>query len=339
MGENHLRRVPSPPMCFPTSGVETANASVLDEERFDWFKKGCYYPVDIGDIFSSKYQIIGKLGFGVTSTVWLACDLELSRLRVYVHLRQANTTKGHQNVTFYKVCTRDEEANQEEFQIYKYLNQGNPSHPGYVHVRKALDIFTIPRPGGSHHCLVQKPMWESFRDLLYRNPNHRFTEDLLKVGFMQVFPAHDHLHTECRLVHTEDTAILESFLKAEMENRFTAKIYQWYIPVSASRRFELPKAFGRVMLSDFGSAVRGDEKRNHDIYEMFASCSGIISEGKHIFHGTDPDGKGYSTRTHLAKVIGILESPSLDMLKREKRSSEFYTEDMYHLSLLKAPSK
>jgi serine/threonine protein kinase len=100
-----------------------------------------------------------------------------------------------------KVYTRDE-ANQEEFQIYKHLNQGNPSHPGYAHVRRALDIFTIPRPGGGHHCLVQKPMWESFRDLLYRNSNHRFTEDLLKIGLMQVFLALDYLHTECKLVHT-----------------------------------------------------------------------------------------------------------------------------------------
>lgn len=36
------------------------------------------------------------------------------------------------------------------------------------------------------------------------------------------------------------------------------------IPVFASRRFELPKTFGRAILSDFGSAVRGDEKRDHD---------------------------------------------------------------------------
>lgn len=36
------------------------------------------------------------------------------------------------------------------------------------------------------------------------------------------------------------------------------------IPVYASRRFELPKTFGRAILSDFGSAVRGDEKRDHD---------------------------------------------------------------------------
>jgi hypothetical protein len=64
-------------MRFPTSGFEIVNASeVLEEERFAEFKTGRYYPVNIGQIFSSKYQIIGKLRFGVTSTVWLARDLE-----------------------------------------------------------------------------------------------------------------------------------------------------------------------------------------------------------------------------------------------------------------------
>jgi len=100
-----------------------------------------------------------------------------------------------------KVYTR-EEVNQEEFKIYQHLSRANPSHLGYPHVRTALDTFTIRRLGGDHLCLVQKPMWESFRDLLYRNPTHRFTEDLLRTGLMQVFLALDYLHTECKLVHT-----------------------------------------------------------------------------------------------------------------------------------------
>jgi serine/threonine-protein kinase SRPK3 len=100
-----------------------------------------------------------------------------------------------------KIYTRDG-GTQEEFKIYQQLDQGSSTHPGYAHVRKALDIFTISRPGGDHKCLVQKPMWESFRDLLDRNPSHRFTEDLLKAGLMQVFLALDYLHTECKLVHT-----------------------------------------------------------------------------------------------------------------------------------------
>lgn len=64
-------------MRFPTSGFEIINASeLLEEERFEEFKTGRYYPVNIGEVFRSKYQVIGKLGFGVTSTVWLARDLQ-----------------------------------------------------------------------------------------------------------------------------------------------------------------------------------------------------------------------------------------------------------------------
>lgn len=74
---NALRRAPSAPMFFPTSGFETVRPSeVLDEERFEHFKQGQYYPANIGAVFSSKYQIDGKLGFGSTSTVWLARDIE-----------------------------------------------------------------------------------------------------------------------------------------------------------------------------------------------------------------------------------------------------------------------
>jgi serine/threonine-protein kinase SRPK3 len=73
----NLVRKPMKPLRFPTAGYEVVNQNVLlEEERFGDFKKGIYYPVNIGDIFASKYQVVGKLGFGVTSTVWLARDLQ-----------------------------------------------------------------------------------------------------------------------------------------------------------------------------------------------------------------------------------------------------------------------
>lgn len=78
----------------------------------------------------------------------------------------------------------------------------NPNHPGHPHVASALDSFTIQREGHDHCCLVQRPMWDSFRDLLNRNPSHKFSEDLLKAGLQQIFLALDFLHSQCRIVHT-----------------------------------------------------------------------------------------------------------------------------------------
>jgi len=73
----NLIRKPLKPIQFPVAGFEVVNRNILlEEEKFDDFKEGIYYPVNIGDIFASKYQVIGKLGFGVTSTVWLARDLQ-----------------------------------------------------------------------------------------------------------------------------------------------------------------------------------------------------------------------------------------------------------------------
>jgi hypothetical protein len=45
----------------------------VEEEHFGIER---YYPARIGDVLSSQYQIVGKLGFGNSSTVWLSRDLQ-----------------------------------------------------------------------------------------------------------------------------------------------------------------------------------------------------------------------------------------------------------------------
>jgi len=77
LAKSLLRRQPWPQLKFPTSGYEVvSDALSFEEEQLAEFHRGVYYPVKIGDVFVSKYQVVGKLGFGVTSTVWLARDLQ-----------------------------------------------------------------------------------------------------------------------------------------------------------------------------------------------------------------------------------------------------------------------
>lgn len=57
-----------------------------------------------------------------------------------------------------------------------------------------------------------------------------------------------------------------------------------------------------------------------------------LFEDKHLFYDNVPDGKGYSSRAHLAEMIGMLGMPSLDLLQRGKRSLEFFDKDGQCLS-------
>ncbi|KAK3324416.1 kinase-like domain-containing protein [Cercophora scortea] len=306
---------------------------------FDEFKSGQYYPVNIGDVYESKYQVLGKLGFGSTSTVWLARHLQ-----------------EHSHVAL-KVYTR-EGADNDEFEMYGIISKANPSHPGYGHVRTALDRFVLQGPSGDHPCLVQKPMWDSWRDFLFRNPTHRFTEDLLKAGLTHVLLALDYLHTECKIVHTDikadnilqeivDNRLLDEFTQAELQMPSPRKFVNG-APVYMSRRFGIPRKFGGVVLSDFGAAVRGNLKRNHsaqpnvyrspevmlkaawsypaDIWNLGAMIWDVY-EDKHMFYGQDPKENKYMTRAHLAEVTGMLGLAPLDLVQRGVRSKEFFTED------------
>lgn len=49
-----------------------------DVEDLCYYKPGGYHPVKLGDLFPSKecsrYRVLHKLGWGASSTVWLATD-------------------------------------------------------------------------------------------------------------------------------------------------------------------------------------------------------------------------------------------------------------------------
>ena len=48
---------------------------LLEEETLPRYQADNYYPVRMNEVINMKYRVVAKLGFGISSTVWLAQDI------------------------------------------------------------------------------------------------------------------------------------------------------------------------------------------------------------------------------------------------------------------------
>lgn len=171
----------------PHFGIINASQSVEEESLPDYVATQ-YYPVRIGELLASRYQVVGKLGFGVTSTVWLARDLT-GRRHVALKIFISEASRGGDLLR--------------EVSAYRRLEQGPKSHLGRQAVRTLLDSFNIIGPDGEHQCLVHPPLWDSVKTFLARNPVGRLPTPVLAVVLRQVLLALDYAR-ECQVIHTGD---------------------------------------------------------------------------------------------------------------------------------------
>lgn len=64
------------PRSLPASGFDIIEAGrLIEEEELPDYRADRFYPVRLGDVFQERYQVLVKLGFGTSSTTWLARDL------------------------------------------------------------------------------------------------------------------------------------------------------------------------------------------------------------------------------------------------------------------------
>lgn len=60
---------------FPSAGFKLIGPEfLLEEEAVPGYKAERYYPVSLGQVFQERYQVVGKFGYGGSSTVWLCRD-------------------------------------------------------------------------------------------------------------------------------------------------------------------------------------------------------------------------------------------------------------------------
>jgi hypothetical protein len=66
MASPNRTRSPSPPRELPTTVGETVDDDVLvEEEGFSWYNPDDWYPVNIGDVYQDRYQVLFSLVSGV----------------------------------------------------------------------------------------------------------------------------------------------------------------------------------------------------------------------------------------------------------------------------------
>lgn len=74
-GLSAIRKLPVVRSWFPHPPNIVPSNIVFEEEGVVIFREKRFYPVAIGAALHERYEVVGKLGFGTNSTIWLCKDL------------------------------------------------------------------------------------------------------------------------------------------------------------------------------------------------------------------------------------------------------------------------
>jgi serine/threonine-protein kinase SRPK3 len=205
------------PRTFPTSGFDVIDASEeVEEETLSGYCPKKYYPVRLGEIFERRYQVVGKLGYGTTSTVWLAHDL-LSVITILMGWMQMpkqrfllTTYSPRQSRYVTLKIYVSGSSRTRELEIYDHLNrmEETPDHPGKKCIRKLFGSFQVDGPNGNHLCLIHEPLGLSLAQIAEVCRGRKFSLEVLKPCLRQILIAVDFLHAKAGIIHTGIGAFL-----------------------------------------------------------------------------------------------------------------------------------
>ncbi|PWY91515.1 kinase domain protein [Aspergillus sclerotioniger CBS 115572] len=286
----------------------------IEEETLPHYKAAHYYSVRIGDVYHTRYQVVGKLGYGAYSTSWLCRDLsplDHRRPNNYTVLKVSTYLPDHPTAT------------DRELRVYEHLANINSSHPGQSLIRELYDSFDLRGPRGTtHRCLR----------LLF---------------------ALDFLHAEAEVIHTdlktdnlmlslEDTSMLADFATAESTNPSPRKsINHSHATIYCSRKFRRPtggRNYGLPVLCDLGEARIGKMQESGPfvqphiyrapevIFEMpWGSAIDIWNLAcLHLFGDIFDSRGGHDPFRHLARMVALVGPPPSEFVRRSETTEQCF---------------
>lgn len=237
---------------LPTAGFDLLPLHVpVEEETTPSYVSEKFYPVKLGEIFHARYQVLAKLGFGTTSTVWLCRDLQKD---CYSTMKICITGQGIDN----------------EVKISEQISSVIAEHPGRERLRMVLDNFKVAGPHGSHECLIFAPLGLTYTDFRTLFPERGLSKEILQQTLAMLILALDFLH-QIGVVHTDispnnvqlgvnDPNAIAKVEQGELKSPCPRKVLA---DRTIYRSWTMPITSGAPVLCDFGAARLGEPGQKH----------------------------------------------------------------------------
>ncbi|KAF8076835.1 putative CDK4/6 [Lyophyllum atratum] len=335
------------PRLFPATGFTIITASEkLEEENWPWYTPQSFYPVRIGDVLHSKYQVLYKLGYGTTATVWICRDLHRDE---YVCMKSM-------------VC--DYTSVQREIKAYETLTKVGKTNgsTGKKFVRQSLDQFELRHDDRNYHFLIHEPLGVSVQYFLNISGGS-FPIYYVKDLASQMLHALEFIHS-AQIIHAdlqarnillriEDQTVLKEGEEAEIETPSSRKIIGQTVVFESKDFPKTPRRWigGRSgpVLCDFGEARTGKDSytgliqpapyRAPEVFLNFPWGTSVdiwnlgcmvwdFMFGRHLFSRRGAPDEETADKNQLARMATLLGPPPVALLADSgPRALEFFNDD------------
>ncbi|KAH6723270.1 kinase-like protein [Leptodontidium sp. MPI-SDFR-AT-0119] len=324
---------PLSPRDFQSTGFEVIDPSqMVEEERLPFYNRNHYYPMRIGEVLKDRYQVVAKLGYGASSTVWLCRDLRERSYRVIK--AHVNTLKHNQ-----------------EFEVFKHLASITAEHSGRLHVRQLEDSFKMKSCNGEHDFFVLAPLGMSMRTLQELHEDGIFAQSVVEGALDQVLFGLNFLH-EADVIHTDLHS--DNLLIAITNDSILSKVEEDEVRSPSARkqmgdntiyvsRYMLGGA-GPLVICDFGQARIGNKQSGNAMPVPYRAPEVILNmeldsavdiwslglltwdflEREALFGIYDKESVELNDAHHLAAMTALLGPPPPEFLKRSKETSKYW---------------